>query len=97
MAEAFNNELQNLAISDSASSAVEAARNLIVQSLSNEIATLKPIVFLDVSASMPALYWANRLYGGAGSDVEGNATTIAGLNAVVDPGFMPTTFEALSP
>lgn len=98
LAEMFNNEIINLAPSDSATNVAETARNLIVKSLSQQITNLKPIVFVEAGINLPALYWAHRLYGAPnGSDaIETNAISLVDLNAIPDPDFMPVEFEALA-
>lgn len=59
--------------------------------LSRRIADLAPVIAVEAPVTMPSLWWANRVYGGAD-----RAGEIVARNRVIHASFMPTTFEALS-
>jgi prophage DNA circulation protein len=67
------------------------ARDYAVQSVTQTMATLVPVVTISASLSKPSLYWADRLY----RDVS-RATELSDRNDAHSPAFMPSTFEALS-
>ncbi len=59
--------------------------------LSRSITDLAPILTASSVASMPSLWWANRLYGDAG-----RAEELADRNRVKHSLFMPAQIEALA-
>lgn len=59
--------------------------------LSRQVADLAPIIIVDAERRMPALWWAQRMYGTA--DRAGELVT---RNGVKHAGFMPLSFEAKS-
>jgi len=71
--------------------ALLAARDFAITALTQQILTLAPIVVIQANASLPALYWAARLY-----DDANRAQQLADLNDVSTPAFMPRSFEALN-
>jgi len=71
-------------------SATDALRGRVVEYLSSAIADLRPVVTVTSTASMPALWWAQRLYGSADA-----ALDLVNRNSVHHAGFMPLRFEAL--
>lgn len=91
VAEAFNREIETLGTNIVAILTVQAARDLIVKAIIEQITTLAPIIIVEAGATMPSLYWANRLYGDPL-----RAQELIDRNAVSNPSFMPTKFEALS-
>lgn len=59
--------------------------------LSRAILDRAPVVQVGANRTLPALWWAHRLYADAG-----RADELVARNRVVHPLFMPTEFEALS-
>jgi prophage DNA circulation protein len=72
--------------------ALSELRGAVVAYLTQLIADLAPVVTVSAPQSMPALWWAWRLYG----DPE-RAVDLALRNQVKHPSFMPLSFEALAP
>lgn len=66
-------------------------RGQVAQHLSRLVATLAPIQVVSSPARMPALYWANRLYGDYS-----RAPELVDRNGIKHPLFMPPEFEALT-
>jgi len=62
-----------------------------VEYLSRTILNLAPVVIVSAPLTMPALWWAQRLYGDAG-----RADELVARNQVKHPAFMPVQFEALA-
>lgn len=90
LVELFNSQLQQFD-EDTLVDAVVEARDLAVTAITQQMATLVPVVTVSAPQSMPSLYWASRLY----QDV-GRAEELADRNGASYPAFMPTIFEALS-
>lgn len=67
------------------------ARDLAVKAISAQTADLAPVIDVTAPQSMPALYWAYRLYGDPS-----RADELVARNDVTRPAFMPSRFEALS-
>jgi DNA circularisation protein N-terminus len=63
----------------------------LAEYLTRRIADLAPVIGLEAASSMPSLWWANRLYGGAD-----RAGELIARNRVVHASFMPAHFEALA-
>jgi len=63
-----------------------------VQYLTQLMANLAPVVTISSPQSMPALWWAWRLY-----QDPTRAVDLVLRNNVVHPSFMPLSFEALAP
>lgn len=66
-------------------------RGRAVEMLSRSVADLAPVLTLESSVEMPALWWANRLYGDAA-----RADEIADRNRAIHPLFMAPRIEALA-
>jgi len=73
-------------------SAIEDLQGSTVQFLTQLIANLAPVVTVSAPQSMPAFWWAWRLYGDPT-----RAFDLVLRNDVVHPSFMPTEFMALAP
>lgn len=88
-------ELFNMQIAlfdeDSVVNVLLKARDLAVQSLSQNMASIVPIITIIAPQSMPSLYWAHRLY-----EDTSRAEELADRNGVASPAFMPPQFEALA-
>ncbi|SHO65812.1 Mu-like prophage DNA circulation protein [Pseudoxanthobacter soli DSM 19599] len=70
---------------------VSALRGSVAAYLSRTITDLAPVVTVSAPRSMPAIWWAWRLYG----DPE-RAGELVERNSVRHPAFMPASFEALA-
>lgn len=68
-----------------------SARDAAVRSITERMATIVPLLTINAPMTKPSLYWAARLY-----DDAARAEELADRNDVVNPGFMPSTFEALA-
>ena len=71
--------------------AIQALRGRVAEYLSQLITDLRPIVTVSTAVSLPALWWAQRLYGDAL-----RAEELVTRNAVRHAGLMPLQFEALA-
>ncbi len=71
--------------------ALNNARDAAVKALNARITSLAPVLDITAPRSMPALYWAYRLYGDAT-----RAQEVADRNAVADYLYIPSEFEALA-
>ncbi len=69
--------------------ALSDLRRRAVDYLSRAIIDLAPIVIVEAQASLPSLYWAQVMYGGAD-----RARELSSMNGTFHPSFMPRTFEA---
>jgi prophage DNA circulation protein len=76
---------------DPSFNALRALRVTVVQDLTARGATLAPIVTVQSAQSMPALWWAQRLYKDAT-----RADQLVQEAGPVNPLFMPLSFQALS-
>lgn len=90
LVELFNSQVQQFD-EDLIVDVVIQARDLAVTAITQQMATLVPVVTVNAPQSMPSLYWASRLY----QDV-GRAEELADRNGASYPAFMPTVFEALA-
>jgi prophage DNA circulation protein len=72
--------------------ALQDLQGAVVDLLTSEMADLAPVVTVTAPQSMPALWWAWRLYADPSRAVD-----LALRNEVTHPSFMPTTFQALAP
>lgn len=63
----------------------------LAEYLGRRVADLAPVVGVEASATMPSLWWANRLYGSAD-----RAGELVDRNRVIHASFMPPSFEALA-
>lgn len=68
-----------------------SARDAAVRSITERMATIVPILTINAPMSKPSLYWAARLY-----DDAARAEELSDRNDVVNPAFMPSSFEALA-
>ena len=84
-------ELVNLGSDSGVGAALISARDTAIKAISDTMATLAQVVFITAPGPLPALYWAYRLY----SDPT-RAGELADRNAVFDPLFLSSSFEALS-
>lgn len=93
VAERFEAELAKIEEADQFEVYIEMSRvmGLTVDYLSKLMADLAPIMVVEAQRSLPAIYWASRLYGDASRGEE-----ISRRNEVKHPTFMPAQFEALS-
>lgn len=71
--------------------ALDDARNAAVKALNTRITSLAPVLDITAPQSMPALYWAYRLYGDAT-----RAQEVADRNTIADYLYIPSEFEALA-
>lgn len=71
--------------------ALSGTRDACVQYLSQTIINLKPIRSVSASQSMPALWWAQRLY-----QDPGRAADLVARNDVAHASYFPLIFEALA-
>lgn len=90
MVEMFNAELERVT-DESVFDALQTARNHAVKSITANMANLASVVTVVTPTSMPALYWAARLYGDPSRALE-----LVDRNAVATPAFMPQSFQALA-
>jgi prophage DNA circulation protein len=81
------------AADDDSYSALRAARGAVVQDLRNRGATLAQVTTYRTNRALPAVVLAQRFYGDATRDAQ--LVTQVG-DAVPNPLFMPTQFEALA-
>jgi prophage DNA circulation protein len=72
--------------------ALQDLQGAVVQYLTQLMANLAPVVTISSPQSMPALWWAWRLY-----QDPIRAVDLVLRNNVVHPSFMPLSFEALAP
>jgi prophage DNA circulation protein len=72
--------------------ALQDLQGAVVQYLTQLMANLAPVVTISSPQSMPALWWAWRLY-----QDPTRAVDLVLRNNVVHPSFMPLSFEALAP
>lgn len=86
---ALDAEIENLGTNGEVIAAVAEVRDQGAKMLSAMIATTSAIVTVYAPNSMPALYWAYRLY----SDPS-RAQDLVDYNDVENPAFMPMTFSA---
>jgi prophage DNA circulation protein len=77
---------------DASADALDAARVAIVEDLSARGGALASVETLSFNANLPALVLAYRLYG----DATRAGDLVARNSLVPDPGFMPSTIEALT-
>jgi prophage DNA circulation protein len=91
LSERFYQELVNLGPDSGVGSAMISARDTAIKAINQQMTTLAGVVFIDAAQSLPALYWAFRLY----SDPT-RAEELADRNEAFDPLFLPASFEALS-
>ena len=71
--------------------ALDELRGTVAELLTRQVTDLAPVKVVSTNRTMPALWWANRLYGDAT-----RATEIAERNRVINPAFMPRDIEALA-
>lgn len=92
-AELFTAELERLAgwRDHAVYVALETLSNRCAEHLTQQIATLAPVVIVESNLRMPALWWANRLYGDAN-----RATELVERNRAIHAGFLPLVVEALA-
>jgi len=64
--------------------------------ISAKIADLAPVIVAENPAPMPALWWANRLYGGADIDIAARAGELCRRNRAFHAAFLPSRLEALA-
>jgi prophage DNA circulation protein len=83
ISDAQNDETLYLALTD--------ARDHIVKYISQSMINTVPVIEISAPSPMPAIYWAYRLY-----DDPNRADELVTRNAVVDPAYIPSTFEALA-
>lgn len=88
--ELFNQQIAEFT-EDSVVDILLSARDYCVQSISQKMANIAPVVTINAPISRPSLYWASRLYG----DVY-RAEELSDRNNVSAPAFMPSQFEALA-
>src|SRR5262249_44660539 len=93
-AERFELAMEGLALPDAYPLyvALQALRGAVVAYLTQLIVDLAPVVTVTASQSMPALWWAWRLYQDPTRVID-----LVQRNDVRHPSFMPETFEALAP
>ncbi len=93
-AEVIGQELENWtgAAGFSVFTALQDLQGAVVAYLTALMANLAPVVTVTAPQSMPALWWAWRLYGDPSRAVD-----LVLRNDVIHPSFMPTTFQALAP
>ena len=72
--------------------ALQTLRGRVSEYLSQVITDLRPVVNVGAPVSLPALWWAQRLYGDAGRALE-----LVTRNKVRHASLMPTSFEAIAP
>lgn len=72
--------------------ALQDLQGAVVQYLTQLMANLAPVVTVSAPQSMPALWWAWRLY-----QDPSRAVDLVLRNNVMHPSFMPLSFEALAP
>lgn len=89
--EACNAEINSLSFDEDATVAMTEVRDTTVDYISRSVVNAVPVIEITAPASMPALYWANRLY----ADPT-RADEIVARNGMIDPAFTPTVFEALA-
>ena len=89
IAELFGQEIQRTD-DEVVTALLVSARDYAVRAVSEQIATLVPVVTIEAGVSLPALYWAGRLY-----DDATRSQQISERNDVRAPAFMPQVFEAL--
>lgn len=92
-AEMFSAELESAGDSGRHHAWTELAElnGRLAEYLTRRIADLAPVIGLEAASSMPSLWWANRLYGGAD-----RAGELIARNRVIHGSFMPASFEALA-
>lgn len=73
-------------------SALRDLQGAMVAYLTQLIVNLAPVVTVTAPRSMPAMWWAWRLYGDPSREVD-----LVLRNMVENPAFMPLTFTALAP
>lgn len=88
LAEAFSAQMQEW-MDEAVIGQMADARDYAIKALSKQITDIAPIAVVTSSVSLPALYWAYRLY----SDPN-RAGELVERNDVFDPSFMPSSFEA---
>jgi prophage DNA circulation protein len=71
--------------------ALARVRDAAVEYVSRTIANLAPVIEVSARRSMPAVWWAYRLYGDAT-----RAAELVNRNGASHPSFMPETIEALA-
>lgn len=89
--EACNSEIHTLDGDEDCVVVMTRVRDQTVKFLSQAVIDAAPIIKIDATASLPALYWAWRLY----ADPT-RAEELALRNDLPDPAFVPATFEALA-
>lgn len=72
--------------------AIETLRGRVAAYLSKVITDLRPVVTVAAPVQLPALWWAQRLYGDASRALE-----LVARNKVRHAGLMPVQFEAIAP
>lgn len=93
-AEVFAAELERLEPGPGAAELHRAIATLageLAEYLSRRVADLAPVLTIEAQASMPSLWWANRLYG-----TPDRAGELRARNRATSGLFMPTTIEALA-
>jgi prophage DNA circulation protein len=94
-AERLGQELDTVSGSAAMADAYDSLMDLqgaTVAFLTAQITNLAPVVTITAPRSMPAAWWAWRLYSDPTRDVD-----LVLRNGVADPAFMPVTFQALAP
>lgn len=91
LAEDYNEHLEATRHLDKLYEALVQARNLAAQAVSRRVTNLAPVLTIEAPRSMPALYWAWRLY----QDPE-RAAELVRRNGVRHASLMPQEFEALA-
>jgi len=71
--------------------ALARTRDAAIEYVSRTIADLAPVIEVSAPRSMPAVWWAHRLYADAG-----RAEALVARNGASHPSFMPQTIEALA-
>lgn len=69
--------------------ALTTCRDIAVQMISQNAASLDQVITVEANASLPAIWWAYRL-----NQTPEQAAALITQNAAVDGNFMPTTFQA---
>lgn len=71
--------------------AIMAARDSVINYLSQAVISLAPVVTVEANLSMPSLFWGWRLY-----QDPTRSTELAARNRLPHPSFFPLEFEALA-
>lgn len=89
--EAIDREIEACCFFEDVVLALTQIRDNTVKYITEAIINAVPVIEITAPASMPAIYWAHRLY----ADPT-RADEIIARNSIVDPAFTPTVFEALA-